>query len=487
MSLPIREDHLIMRILRKQVPLGIADLLKINGLGPQKVKQLYNDLSISDISMLEDAVKNNKLDKIKGFTGTLIKSIPEQIAQIRRNKNYILINKAMESADSIISKFSALDSVEKIEVTGELRRGMEVFSSLPFVVLIKNEKAFLKEFPPELKFTHKDNKINVTGFNDVPVVINYYENRPDYFKGLLITTGSDGFIQKSFGKKELSGKNETEIFRNLKVPFVIPETREDEFLTVKDKKLKENSDLTVSDLKGLLHWHTTYSDGRDTLETMLNEAIKLNFQFAVVCDHSKSAAYANGLKEDRLLLQKEHINKLRDQYKIKLFQGIESDILADGSLDYPVEFLPYFDFVVASVHSRFNLDEKEMTSRIIKAIENPYTDLLGHPSGRLLLSREAYQIDSKKIIDACADNSVAIEINSNPKRLDLDWRWIYYSREKGCLFSINADAHATTEISYLKYGITVGRKAGLTKGEVINCFTPESFSHFLNRKVKRNI
>ncbi|MDR3667482.1 MAG: PHP domain-containing protein [Ignavibacteriaceae bacterium] len=473
--------------LRKQVPLGIADLLKINGLGPQKVKQLYNDLSISDISMLEDAVKNNKLDKIKGFTGTLIKSIPEQIAQIRRNKNYILINKAMESADSIISKFSALDSVEKIEVTGELRRGMEVFSSLPFVVLIKNEKAFLKEFPPELKFTHKDNKINVTGFNDVPVVINYYENRPDYFKGLLITTGSDGFIQKSFGKKELSGKNETEIFRNLKVPFVIPEMREDEFLTVKDKKLKENSDLTVSDLKGLLHWHTTYSDGRDTLETMLNEAIKLNFQFAVVCDHSKSAAYANGLKEDRLLLQKEHINKLRDQYKIKLFQGIESDILADGSLDYPVEFLPYFDFVVASVHSRFNLDEKEMTSRIIKAIENPYTDLLGHPSGRLLLSREAYKIDSKKIIDACADNSVAIEINSNPKRLDLDWRWIYYAREKGCLFSINADAHATTEISYLKYGITVGRKAGLTKGEVINCFTPESFSHFLNRKVKRNI
>lgn len=473
--------------LRKQVPLGIADLLKINGLGPQKVKQLYNDLSISDISMLEDAVKNNKLDKIKGFTGTLIKSIPEQIAQIRRNKNYILINKAMESADSIISKFSALDSVEKIEVTGELRRGMEVFSSLPFVVLIKNEKAFLKEFPPELKFTHKDNKINVTGFNDVPVVINYYENRPDYFKGLLITTGSDGFIQKSFGKKELSGKNETEIFRNLKVPFVIPEMREDEFLTVKDKKLKENSDLTVSDLKGLLHWHTTYSDGRDTLETMLNEAIKLNFQFAVVCDHSKSAAYANGLKEDRLLLQKEHINKLRDQYKIKLFQGIESDILADGSLDYPVEFLPYFDFVAASVHSRFNLDEKEMTSRIIKAIENPYTDLLGHPSGRLLLSREAYKIDSKKIIDACADNSVAIEINSNPKRLDLDWRWIYYAREKGCLFSINADAHATTEISYLKYGITVGRKAGLTKGEVINCFTPESFSHFLNRKVKRNI
>ena len=472
--------------LRKQVPLGISDLLKIKGLGPQKVKQLYTDLAISDLSKLEDAVNNNKLEGLKGFTPTLIKSIPDQINQIRKNKNYILFNKALEYSDSIISKISPLDSVLKIELTGELRRGMEVFPSLPLIALIKSEKSFLKELPAELKLTHKDNSIIITGFCEIPVIITYFDNEPDYIKGLLVTTGCGGFIKKMFGKKELSGKNEMEIFNNAKVPFVIPEMREDEFLAVKDNKLKENSDLTLNEFKGLLHWHTTYSDGRDTLETMLNEAVKLNFQYIAVCDHSKSAAYANGLKEDRILLQREQLGKIQQQYKIKLFQGVESDILADGSLDYPQDFLPNFDFVVASIHSRFNLDEKEMTARIIKAVENPYTDLLGHPSGRLLLSREPYKMDTEKIIDACIANKVAIEINAHPKRLDLDWRWIYYARNKGCLFSINADAHSTSEISYLKYGVMIGRKAGLRNAEVINCFNLETFIRFLNRKVKRN-
>jgi DNA polymerase (family 10) len=472
--------------LRKQVPRGIGDILKINGLGPQKVKQLYTDLSISDISQLEDAVKNNKLKGLKGFTDTLIKSIPEQISQIRKNKNFILLNKALESADSVISKISTLDSVVKVEITGELRRGMEVFSSLPLIAQIKNEKEFLKELSSEFNISKKENSIVISGFCEIPIIIYYFDNEPGYIQGLLITTGSEGFVNKMFGKKKLSGKNEKEIFKNAKITFIIPEMREDEFLAVKNKKLKENSDLSLDDFKGLLHWHTTWSDGRDTLETMLNEAVKLNFQYIAVCDHSKSAAYANGLKEDRILSQKEHLDKLKTQYNIKMFQGIESDILADGSLDYPQEFLPNFDFVVASVHSRFNLDEKEMTARIIKAVENPYTDLLGHPSGRLLLSREPYKNDTEKIIDACVANSVAVEINAHPKRLDLDWRWIYYARDKGCLFSINADAHSTSDISYLKYGVMIGRKAGLKNAEVINCFDLESFKQFLNRKVKRN-
>jgi len=472
--------------LRKQVPLGITDLMKIKGLGPQKVKELYTELSISDISQLEDAVKHNKLVGLKGFTETLIKSIPDQINQIMKNKNFILFNKALESADSMISRIITLNSVLKIEITGELRRGMEVFSSLPLIALVKNEKAFLKELPAEFNITKKENSVIITGFCEIPVIINYFDNETAYIKGLLITTGSDGFIKKMFGKKELSGKNETEIFKNAHVPFVIPEMREDEYLAVKDKKLKENSDLDLKEFKGLLHWHTTWSDGRDTLETMLNEAVRLNFQYIAVCDHSKSAAYANGLKEDRLLLQKELLCKIQGLYKIKLFQGIESDILADGSLDYPQEFLPNFDFIVASIHSRFNMDEKEMTVRIIKAVENPYTDLLGHPSGRLLLSREPYKLDTKRVIDACAANRVAIEINAHPKRLDLDWRWIYYAREKECLFSINADAHSTAEISYLKYGVMIGRKAGLRNDEVINCFDLKSFKQFLNRKVKRN-
>jgi DNA polymerase (family 10) len=321
---------------------------------------------------------------------------------------------------------------------------------------------------------------------EIPVKIFYFDEKTDYERALLVTTGSFEFVNKIFGLKVLKGESEEEIFQNAKIPYVIPEMREEEYVLVKDKKLKENSDLNLNQLKGLLHWHTTYSDGRDSLESMLGQAEKMKFTFAAVCDHSKAAAYANGLKEERVIAQKEEIEKLRSRYKLKIFQGIESDILSDGSLDYPDEFLPHFDFIVASVHSRFNLDEKEMTARIIRAIENPYTDLLGHPSGRLLLARDPYKIDTKKIIDACAANFVAIEINSHPKRLDLDWRWIYYAREKGCMFSINADAHSIEDISKLKYGIMMGRKGGLMSSEVINCYEPEAFKKFLTRKVKRN-
>jgi DNA polymerase (family X) len=473
--------------LKKQVPVGVGDLLKIKGLGPQKVRQLYSELAVSDLTQLEDAVKNNKLGALKGFTESLIKSIPGEIIQIRKNKKFILLNKALDSAHSFIMELKTLSLVSNAEMTGELRRGMEVISSLPIIVLVKNEVGFLSEIGTKFKITCEEKSIIIQDLFEVPVVINYYITSADYIKGMFLTTGSSGFIDNVFNNKELVGKTEIEIFKNAKIPYVIPEMREEEFISFKNKKLKENSDLSLEEFKGLLHWHTTYSDGKDTLETMLDEAVTRNFQFVAVCDHSKSAAYANGLKEERILIQKEHLNTLKENYKIDLFHGIESDILANGSLDYPDEFLHNFDFIVASVHSRFNLEEKEMTARIIKAVENPYTDLLGHPSGRLLLSREAYKIDMAKIIDACASNSVAIEINSHPKRLDLDWRWIYYARDKGCLFSINADAHSISDINYLRYGVMIGRKAGLKNDEVINCYDTKTFKKFLIRKVKRNI
>ena len=471
--------------LKREFPEGIDDLFKIKGMVPKKVQVLYSELKISNITQLEEAVSQNKLNGLKGFTDTLINSLPEEINKIRENKKYILINRAQEVTDIVIREMKSLNSVIKIETTGNLRRGMETISILTFIALIKKGTDFLKETVTKFNAVNEEGDIIISGMAEIPVKIFYFDEKTDYDRGLVITTGSFEFVNKIFGLKELKGNDELEIFKNAKIPYVIPEMREEEFLTVKDKNLKENSDLSLNQLKGLLHWHTTYSDGRDTLESMLTAAEKLNFNFAAVCDHSKAAAYANGLKEERVKLQREEIEKLRSRFKLNILQGIESDILADGSLDYPDEFLPQFDFIVASVHSRFNLDEKEMTARIIRAVENPYTDLLGHPSGRLLLARDAYKMDTQKIIDACAANSVAIEINSHPKRLDLDWRWIYYAREKGCIFSINADAHSIEDIDMLKYGILMGRKGGLMSSEVINCYDSESFKKFLNRKVKR--
>jgi DNA polymerase (family 10) len=471
--------------LKKEFPEGIDDLFKIKGMGPKKVQLLYSELKISNITQLEEAVRLNKLNGLKGFTESLINSLQDEINKIRENKKYILLNRALEVADTVISEMTSLKSVIKIEATGDLRRGRETISLLTFIALINKGTDFLKETVSKYNAVNEEGDIIIQGMAEIPVKIFYFDEKSDFDKGLIITTGSFEYVNKIFGLKDLKGDNELEIFKNSKIPYLIPEMREEEFLRVKDKRLKENSDLSISQLKGLLHWHTTYSDGRDTLESILSEAEKLNFTFVAVCDHSKSAAYANGLKEDRVEAQKAEIEKLRNRYKLKIFQGIESDILSNGSLDYPDEFLPHFDFIVASVHSRFNLDEKEMTARIIHAVENPYTDLLGHPSGRLLLARDPYKIDTQKIIDACAANSVAIEINSHPKRLDLDWRWIFYAREKGCLFSINADAHSIEDISMLKYGIMMSRKGGLLSSEVINCFDSDTFKKFLNRKVKR--
>jgi DNA polymerase (family 10) len=218
---------------------------------------------------------------------------------------------------------------------------------------------------------------------------------------------------------------------------------------------------------------------------MINKVKEMGMEYAAVCDHSKSAFYTNGLNEDMILRQKEEVAKVSEEIGIKVFHGIESDILQDGNLDYDDDFLGNFDFIVASVHSGFTLKEEAMIGRIINAIENPNTDVLGHPSGRLLLSREPYRFDHKKIIDACAANKVAIEINANPRRLDLDWRWIYYAREKGCMFTINADAHSTNDFLYTQYGVKIGRKGGLKEKEVINCYDLNSFKRFLQRKVKR--
>jgi DNA polymerase (family 10) len=215
---------------------------------------------------------------------------------------------------------------------------------------------------------------------------------------------------------------------------------------------------------------------------MISAAKKEGFNYAAVCDHSKSAFYANGLSEERVKLQNKEVKGLSSELNFTIYHGIESDILHNGSLDFSDEFLPFFDFIVASVHSGFTMEHDEMTGRIIKAVENPNTDLLGHPSGRLLLSREAYKFDHKKVIDACSANNVAIEINANPHRLDLDWRWIYYAREKGCMFSINPDAHSVDHIDFIKYGIMAGRKGGLKAAEVINCFKQDKFEEFLKRK-----
>jgi DNA polymerase (family 10) len=474
--------------LRIGVPDGINELLKIRGLGTKKVKVLYNELGISNVDELESACKENRLAPLKGFGEAAQNKIASEIEKRKTYSKYILLNIADSLSKEILEKISKFETINKIVHTGQLRRGMEVISELAFVVSVPDKKKFLEELSGTFVFAERDDIITLNNGYPVPIIFYVVNNEEEYCKKLFFTTGSPEFIKglnAGIGIK-YSG-DEHDIFKSISFPFVIPEMREKEYFEQREPRLKENSDLSINHFKGLLHFHTTYSDARNSLKEMITEAQKEGFEYAAVCDHSKFAVYANGLSEERVFIQKQEIIDLASSFKLHIFQGIESDILLNGDLDYSSDFLRNFDFVAVSIHSRFSMEEEEMTRRLIKAVENPYTDLLAHPSGRLLLSRDPYKFDVKKVIDACSANKVAIEINASPQRLDLDWRWIYYAREKGCLFSINPDAHSVESISFIKYGIIAARKGGLKNSEVINCLPLEDFKNFLNRKVKRNV
>jgi DNA polymerase (family X) len=471
----------ILSELSKDVPSGIRDLMKIKGLGPKKILQLHSTINISTIDELEDAIRNKRLPDVKGFTETLQKQILEEIDRIRLSAGYVLLNTAIEIGEELKDKLKTLKSVDWVNVTGTLKRRREVLNTIELIVETKDETLFREELKSLVKYDIKDGYYLLETTYQPSIKAYTCNNKNRILKDFILTS-SEEFLSELPPVKEKKYSSEEDIFRQISIPYVIPEMREAEYFRFNKP---ENSDLNIEEFKGMLHFHTTYSDGRNSLEDMLRAAYFKGYQYAAVCDHSRSAYYANGLKEDAILLQNKEIEALCSKLDIAIFNGIETDILKDGSLDYSEDILSSFQFVVASIHSRFALDEGEMTSRMIKAVENHYTDVLGHPSGRLLLLREPYKFNVSKVLDACSQNQVAVEINSNPRRLDLDWRYIYEARDKGCIFTINSDAHSIAEIDLVKYGVMMGRKAGLMKDEVINYFDKEKFVKFLNRKRKR--
>jgi DNA polymerase (family 10) len=472
--------------LKEKVPEGIEDLLHIRGLGIKKLILLSSELNIESIDDLEEAIDSGKLNKIKGFGDKSVVKIKDEIERIKTTKHLMLLDEAFEVASTLSENLLELPSVKKVEITGELRRIREVISRIDLLVLIDSEikeESITKIFSPDsftiVKVESDNAMLQLIREDEKNVFINVVENESVFNKQNFILTGSQEFIA-DFKIDEEGFEKEEELFEKNNRLYVQPEMRESEFSSYFDKP-GVASDLDFPGMKGMLHFHTVFSDGGNTLEEMVKAGMQLGMEYFAVCDHSKSAYYANGLPPDRVLLQKADICLLKSKLGVPIFQGIESDILSNGDLDYPEEILREFDFIIASVHSNFTMDEEAMTQRIIKAVESPYTNALGHPTGRILLRREGYKLNIQKVIDACAANNVAIEINANPHRLDLDWRNYFYARERGVKFTINADAHATSHIEYTKYGVMVARKGGIKKEEVINYFSVDDFIKFCNK------
>ncbi|HEX2960835.1 MAG TPA: helix-hairpin-helix domain-containing protein, partial [Ignavibacteriales bacterium] len=409
-----------------EIPPGILDFMNIHGLGVKKVKVIYDSLGISSLEELEDACKSNRLASLKGFGEKTQESILQEITRIKSTRNLTLLDDAKKKTDLILTALGEFRSIKKAEPSGEYRRSMEVISKLEFVILTSGLEDFRLELKNHYFFDDTDvaedclleiNNLNKSLTHKcflikeeyyVPVYFIVTESLRDYENFLFLTTGSPEFLKMADAEgRVFNHEHEGGIFSDLNMPPVIPEMREKEYFSAPDK-LRKNSELGILDFRGLLHFHTTNSDGKSTLTEMAEAAKDNVFTYLAVCDHSKAAFYANGLTEARVLEQKKEIEKVSRTLDIPIFHGVESDILKDGELDYDQDFMKNFQFVVASVHSRFKLSEEEMTSRIIKAVENPYTDLLGHPTGRLLLQRSPYNVDLVKVIDAFSGHPYAV-------------------------------------------------------------------------------
>jgi DNA polymerase (family 10) len=440
--------------LIQDIPFGVVEMLSIKGIGPSKIRLIWQELGIESIGELLYACNENRLVDVKGFGQKTQATIQQNIQFRNANKGKFLYAQIEPLANQILEQVKTKVGHDLVSFTGEFRRKCQIIETLD--ILIGSSEPF--EISEDLGV-----KINL-------IFCDEYE----FPFQLFVTTATTDHVAEIDLENFEGVESEEEIYEENGFPFIIPEMREGlhEFEWCEENESEEI--IQYSDLKGALHNHSVWSDGANSIEQMAQFCIEQNWQYLGMCDHSKTAVYANGLNEERVYQQQQEINQLNEKYSdFKILKGIESDILYNGDLDYSEDILKTFDFVVASVHSQLKMDEQTATNRLIKAIENPYTTILGHPTGRLLLSREGYPIDHEKVIDACAQNNVILELNANPFRLDIDYKWIDYAVNKGVMISINPDAHNLNGLLDMKYGVNVARKAGLKTDMVFNALDLE--------------
>lgn len=465
-----------------EVPETLIDITKINSIGPKKTKLVYEQLGIKSINELEEACLNGTLTKLKGFTDKTIEIILNSIAHKKASKGLFLQNTVIEYAENLLTKLKLDSQIVDAEISGSYRRFAETISELQIITSANNPETVCVQFKSILGAEQTGSQLKLSTNENVPVTIDFVKT-DEYIFRLHQSTGSEEYIsafnellkEKNI-KSDFPFSSEKELYTALAIQYVPPELRESGMALEKAKQFTIPKLIENADLKGMLHVHSTWSDGKNTILEMALKAKELGFSYIAICDHSRSAGYTNGLSIERVQQQHEEIDKLNsDNHGIKFLKGIESDILADGSLDYPEEVLDKFDVVVASVHSSFSMSKSQMTKRIIAALASPFTTILGHPTGRLLTSRLPYEVDIKEIIDAAADYGKIIEINSNPYRLDLSWENVIYAKAKGIKIAINPDSHKTSTLDDVFIGVKVARKGWLEAKDIVNCLDYENF------------
>ncbi len=462
-------------------PPGVLEMFQVKGIGPKKIAALWHESGIETVAELEAACLDGRIAKLKGFGEGTQQKILESLAFLRNQTGKLRMNQAETLAQLVLDELEKY--FDRVEVAGEVRRKAETVETLRFLIPADSPVAVQKVLS-QLEILHQDVK-NSTPFvwrgkafdQDILVEIvgvpsAKIENElfvQSSTEGHLTYPGTDGRTLLQIARTEAVDVEE-EIYQKAGLPYIVPEMREGHGEFAWAEQHTPDDLVTWDDLRGILHNHSTYSDGQNSLEEMATYCRDLGFEYLGIADHSQTAAYASGLRVEKIFEQHAEIDLLNARFAaenpakpFKILKGIESDILGDGALDYPEAVLASFDYIVASVHSNLTMSLEKATLRLLTAIANPYTTILGHPTGRLLLSRDGYPLDHKAIIDACAEHGVIIEINASPWRLDIDWRWIAYCLEKGVKLSINPDAHSTQGYYDMHYGVAIGRKGGLTE------------------------
>jgi DNA polymerase (family 10) len=465
--------------LRQQYPPGIFELLRVPSLGLKKIGILHEALGVGSLDDLEAAARAGKLAKLKGFGAKTQQNILDGIEKARRRESQFLLPVGIEVGATVCQQLAAIDAVLDAEVSGSVRRRLEVIRNVNVVVGTRDREAVMELLPRIVENLELLDDTTVKGVANGEIDVLFHFAKPSEFGAVLFTTtGSREFVD-AFGP--VKGKSEQDVFKNAGIPFVEPERRE----SADDLKRKRRPKLVeMSDLRGTFHVHTTFSDGRNTVLEMLHAARERGFEYVGISDHSPAAYYAGGLTVERLREQQAEIDaQQRRVAPMRVFKGTEADILPDGTIDYDPKTLAGFDFVIASVHSRFGMPKDEMTERILRALDDPHVTFLGHLTGRLLLSRDGYTMEFDRVFERAGERGVMIEINGNPRRLDLDWRLLRRALDRGVLFSINPDAHSIHEYNALVSGTWVARKGGLSAREIFNTWeVDEVAEHFAGRR-----
>lgn len=464
-----------LKQLLEITPQGVMEMLSVKGIGPKKIAVIWHEMGIESLGELLYACEENRLVNVKGFGQKTQQTIREQIEFFFKHRDNYLYAELEDYARLLHDQLTTAFPEARIELTGAYRRKMETIEKLEWVATVPEEKlkAWLQETSVEVTESSAI-MIGCKSREGVRLLFHLTE-AASFGKKLFETSSSEAFLT-AWGEVAAVA-DEAQLFEVRKMNY-IPSFYREEWSTAPLPDFIETSSI-----KGIIHSHSNWSDGSNTIEEMAEACRKKGFEYLVISDHSKAAHYANGLQEDRIKAQHELIDSLNERWTdFKIFKSIECDILGEGQLDYSPQTLESFDLVIASVHSNLRMNEEKAMQRLLRAIENPFTTILGHLTGRLLLSRKGYAVDHERIIRACAENNVVLELNAHPRRLDIDWRYIKSALRQNVLISINPDAHAISGFDDIQYGVLVARKAGLTAQQNLSSFSLQEFEKYVRER-----